>query len=87
MDISRSTVQEIYKSARRKIAACLVHGKKLVITDGNYRICDGQEIPQCGRCCSIMFCASKSPLLPVCETFGFARTKAHPLRSFFDSLC
>lgn len=36
MDISRSTVQEIYKSARRKIAVCLVHGKKLVITDGNY---------------------------------------------------
>ena len=29
MDISRSTVQEIYKSARRKIAACLVHGKPL----------------------------------------------------------
>ncbi|MEE1450998.1 MAG: DUF134 domain-containing protein, partial [Oscillospiraceae bacterium] len=26
MDISRSTVQEIYESARRKIAACLVHG-------------------------------------------------------------
>jgi len=51
MDISRSTVQEIYKSARRKIAACLVHSKKLVITGGNYRICDGQEIPQCGRCC------------------------------------
>ena len=32
MDISRSTVQEIYKSARRKIAACLVHGKPLHIT-------------------------------------------------------
>ena len=29
MDISRSTVQEIYESARRKIAACLVHGKPL----------------------------------------------------------
>ena len=27
MDISRSTVQEIYESARSKIAACLVHGK------------------------------------------------------------
>ena len=32
MDISRSTVQEIYESARRKIAACLVYGRKLVIT-------------------------------------------------------
>ena len=38
MDISRSTVQEIYESARRKIAACLVHGKPLHITGGNYRI-------------------------------------------------
>ena len=43
MDISRYTVQEIYESARRKIAACLVHGKPLHITGGNYRICGGQE--------------------------------------------
>ena len=42
MDISRSTVQEICESARRKIAACLVHGKPLHITGGNYRICGGQ---------------------------------------------
>ena len=41
MDISRSTVQEIYESARSKIAACLVHGKPLHITGGNYRICGG----------------------------------------------
>ena len=44
MDISRSTVQEIYEVARRKIAACLVHGKSLHITGGNYRICGGQDI-------------------------------------------
>ena len=51
MDISRSTVQEIYESARRKIAACLVHGKPLHITGGNYRICGGQEAAYCGRWC------------------------------------
>ena len=34
MDISRSTVQEIYENARRKIAACLVHGRPLHITGG-----------------------------------------------------
>ena len=51
MDISRSTVQEIYESARRKIAACLVHGKPLHITGGNYRICGGQEAAHCGHCC------------------------------------
>ena len=43
MDISRSTVQEIYESARRKIAACLVHGKPLHITGGNYRIGGGGQ--------------------------------------------
>lgn len=51
MDISRSTVQEIYESARHKIAACLVHGKPMRITGGNYRICGGQEHPLCGRSC------------------------------------
>ena len=50
MDISRSTVQEICESARRKIAACLVHGKKLVITGGSYRVCGGQEHRHCGYC-------------------------------------
>ncbi len=51
MDISRSTVQEIYESARTKLAACLVYGKSLRITGGNYRICAGQEQSRCGRCC------------------------------------
>ena len=51
MDISRSTVQEIYENARRKIAACLVYGKALRITGGNYRICGGQEHLRCGRYC------------------------------------
>ena len=50
MDISRSTVQEIYETARRKIAACLVRGKPLHITGGNYRICGGQEYAHCGHC-------------------------------------
>ena len=34
MDISRTTVTEIYESARRKLAACLVEGKHLVIAGG-----------------------------------------------------
>ena len=51
MDISRSTVQEIYESARRKIAACLVYGRKLVITGGSYRICGGQEQARCKQGC------------------------------------
>ena len=51
MDISRSTVQEIYESARKKIAACLVHGRELRIAGGNYRLCAGQESTRCGQCC------------------------------------
>ena len=35
MDISRTTVTEIYESARGKIADCLVHGKSLVISGGH----------------------------------------------------
>ena len=50
MDISRSTVQEIYESSRRKLAACLVYGKPLHITGGSYRICGGQEHSRCGQC-------------------------------------
>lgn len=41
MEISRPTVTEIYKSARRKIADSLVNGRHLVISGGNYRLCDG----------------------------------------------
>lgn len=51
MDISRSTVTEIYESARHKLADCLVNGKKLVIAGGNYRICDGSAYKCCGKKC------------------------------------
>lgn len=64
MDISRSTVQEIYESARRKLAACLVYGRKIVISGGNYRICGGKEHESCGSCCRQSFGASKN----VCKT-------------------
>lgn len=51
MDISRSTVQEIYENARRKLAACIVYGRKLVIAGGNYRVCDGRENCRCELKC------------------------------------
>ena len=39
MDISSSTVQEIYESARGKIASFIVCGRKLYIRGGNYQVC------------------------------------------------
>ncbi len=52
MGISKTTVTEIYESAREKIADCLVNGKRLVITGGNYRVCD--SVSNCGKmgCCT-----------------------------------
>ncbi len=51
MDISRSTVQEIYESARRKTSAAIVFGRNLVISGGAYRICSGNEDGCCRREC------------------------------------
>lgn len=41
MEVSRTTVTDIYKSARQKLADCLVNGKRLEISGGNYRLCNG----------------------------------------------
>ena len=51
MDISRTTVTEIYESAREKLADSLVHGKTLRITGGNYRFCDGSALRYCQQAC------------------------------------
>lgn len=44
MEISRTTATEIYQSARQKMADSLVNGKRLVISGGNYRFCDGASM-------------------------------------------
>ncbi|MGN1340392.1 MAG: DUF134 domain-containing protein [Oscillospiraceae bacterium] len=41
MNISRPTATEIYSSARTKIADCIVNGKRLVVSGGNYSLCSG----------------------------------------------
>lgn len=51
MNIARSTVQNIYSEARKKLAGSLVNGKMLLIEGGEYRLCEGQE-NGCGRGCS-----------------------------------
>lgn len=51
MGVSRTTVTEMYERARTKIADCLVNGKTLCISGGNYALCDGSAGSCCGRRC------------------------------------
>lgn len=51
MHIARATVQQIYTSARKKLADALVEGRPIHIAGGEYRLCDGKEhICGCGGC-------------------------------------
>ena len=43
MRIARTTVQQVYTVARRKIADALVEGLPLRIAGGNYELCDSDE--------------------------------------------
>ena len=43
MDVARTTAQQIYADARKKVTADLVEGRTLRIKGGAYRLCDGQE--------------------------------------------
>lgn len=52
MNISRTTIAEIYKSARYKMADSVENGKKLLITGGNYQFCDGVTCPFCKKHCN-----------------------------------
>lgn len=51
MDISRTTVTEMYENARYKIADSLVNGKELRIAGGNYRLCCGAARACCQKKC------------------------------------
>ncbi len=62
MDVSRTTVTEIYESAREKVAESIVCGRPLVIAGGRYRLCGGEAA--CGRdqCpCAVRACPTLRP--------------------------
>lgn len=46
MNVARTTVQNIYDSARKKLAQVLVDGKRLCISGGAYELC-----PHSAGCC------------------------------------
>ena len=50
MGVARTTVQQIYTTARKKLADALVEGMPLHIEGGNYRLCDAAE--KRSACCT-----------------------------------
>jgi predicted DNA-binding protein (UPF0251 family) len=56
MDVSRTTVQAIYDSARKKIALALVEGRRLLIGGGSYLVCPSSE-----NCCGKECCRRECP--------------------------
>ena len=51
MEVARTTVQQIYTPARKKISVALVEGRALKIGGGNYQLCEGNKrYCGCGGC-------------------------------------
>lgn len=56
MQIARTSVQQIYTDARKKLAAMIIDGKKLKIAGGKYQLCVEKSSDcilnpnACGRC-------------------------------------
>lgn len=49
MQVARTTVQQIYNTAREKLSTALVEGRPFRIQGGDYRLCQGDQ--GCRGCC------------------------------------
>lgn len=78
MDVSRSTVQEIYAAARRKIAGCIVNGRQLIISGGSYRVCGGKERARCSgpRACAALH-DEKGTVMKIAVTYENGQIYQH----------
>src|SRR5574344_2452261 len=63
MGIARTTVQEIYSKARKKMAKSLVEGISLIIEGGSYKVCEFSE-----DCHRRKTCRSKQGLNSIYES-------------------
>lgn len=68
MDISRTTVTEMYERARFKLADCVINGKTLRIFGGHYRLCR-----EANRKCRKSGCAGQPEVLSEDLTTGTER--------------
>lgn len=47
LGVARTTVQMLYTAARKRLAACLVEGRPLVIAGGSYELCEKDDACGC----------------------------------------
>ena len=73
MQVSRTTVTEIYASARRKLAEAIVDGRALVIDGGRVRLCDRSLSCGYGVC------------VPLCDKDQTGRTKTMKIAATYEN--